>query len=620
MLLLVVACALGAAVFNLDRWVTPTKVIEARKWKPLNFETSQVDEIILTAGGRPLTLKVQDLFWRVGVPVEDAADPERVEKLLKALKDAEWLEHVDEDGLGADAWKMTGLGEQAIHLEVKGAGVLVAECWVGFESSIAGACYLSVPGLNGGAREHYVARSDLAALVKTPAEGWRDARLLHMPPDGVSSITLQNGHGLIELAREKPKAPWNIVKPLRTRGSDQRINELLGVLLDLKVVEAGTAGTPGAYAPADGLKVGVYSPALAKPLELVLSTPPVGGEKQTTATASHRKGDFKISNERLAVLWSKLNDLRDDHLARVDADRIEHLMVRSDLAGEVELQKAGDYWMLHRHGVWVPANGDRVLKLFEELNQHRVINFASDSAANLEPYGLSKPFVTLKWTDASEDAPTAPVQPGAPGTFTVSPVVNVMKELHFGAGAEGKWYAKYDSEPFVYQISPQLVNVLPRDNARWKSLYPARFTQFALKQVAIALSTNPPVVLDYDPVLAAWSGNVAGKDIRDLIDRVKADAMVAKLAGLKAEDWLQDRTEAARLLQTPAITVRITLLSDPLNPSSPAKVREYNFSPTQAGVDTPIYYGRLDADPDIFVIMRDQLRAALASVLKDQPK
>jgi len=92
--------------------------------------------------------------------------------------------------------------------------------------------------------------------------------------------------------------------------------------------------------------------------------------------------------------------------------------------------------------------------------------------------------------------------------------------------------------------------------------------------------------------------------------------MAGKIGGLEVQDWLQDRTNAAKALVTPAITVRITLLVDPLQPQGKTRTIEYNFSPTQPGADTPIYYGRINAEPDVFIIMRDQLRLMLASVLK----
>lgn len=612
LILLVLAAAVGVAVFRLERWVPPTKLQEAREWKPFSFEADQVDAIVIESAEQKLQLKVEDLFWRIGEPVQDAADPERVTALIRAVREAEWLEKVDREGMSEEAWKRTGLEEPQSHVTIKGAGVVLAECWVGLESVIEGSCHLSVPSLKPGERVHYVARTDLAALLKTTPEQWRDSKLLNMPLESISTISLQNGHGFIEMNREKPKAPWNLVKPLLTRGHDERINSLLVTLMNLKITQANTASSPATAVPTESLRISVRTPALPKALELVLETPAENNRTRTTASASHRKGSFTITSDRLTELWARLNDLRDDHLARVDPERVDALAVTSELAGQVSLKKAGDYWLVHRHGQWTPANGDRIVKLFEALNAHRILDFASDSAANLETYGLARPFLTLGWNETEADAPAAaPQMPDAPLAAD-----KMQHQIRFGTNAEGQWFAKQGDEPFVYRIPAEVLNEVPRDNARWKSLYPARFTQFALKQIAISVGTQPPVVLDYDPSLATWSGSVAGRSITDLIDRVKADQMANRLASLKVEDWLQDRTNAAKALQTPAITVRLALLNDPLQPQGPSRELVYNFAPTQPGADTPIYFGRLNAEADLFIIMRDQLRAILASVLK----
>ncbi len=611
-LLLILAFILGVAVYRLEEWVPTTAEAQAREWKPFHFTADQVDEILIESDQQTLRLHISDLFWRIDDPVNDAADPERVSQLIKSISDAEWLEKVSRDDLRDEAWKRTGLAEPIHHLTLKGAGVTLAECWVGTESVIEGACHLSVPSLKKGERGHYVVRTPVSALLKAPPEQWRDMKLIHIPLESISTLTLQNGHGLIELQREKPKAPWALTKPLATRAHDERVNALLATLMNLQITHAAAGSVTAAAIPAESLQVSLHTPELTAPLEIILQTPEETNRTSTVATASHRKGTFTITSERLPELWAKLNDLRDDHIARVDPEQIAALSIHSELAGTASLHRAGDYWVLHRHGAWVPANGGRVLRLFEALNEHRVLEFASDSAANLELYGLHDPFVTLGWQELPSGVTlTAPEIPATPPDTSSMP-----RQLSFGSNTEGRWFAKYAHEPFVYRVPAEVINEIPRDSARWKSLHPARFTQFALKQISISLGTQPPVILDYDPTLATWTGSVAGRSITDLIDRVKADAMASKIGGLEVQDWLQDRTNAAKALLTPAITLRVTLLIDPLQPQGKTRTIEYNFAPTQPGADTPIYYGRVNAEPDVFIIMRDQLRLMLASVLK----
>jgi hypothetical protein len=615
LLLLLLAAAVGVAIYQLERTVPATADLEAREWKPFSFTADQVDEILIESDQQAIRLSVSEMFWRIGDPVNDVADPSRVAALIKAVSEAEWLEKINPDDLGDAAWKRTGLAEPKHRILFRGAGITLAECWTGTESVIEGACHISVPSLKTGERTHYIARTGITALLKTAPEQWRDNMLLTLPTESISLIGLQNGHGLIELKRDKPKAPWALTKPLLTRGHDERVNELLTTLMSLQITQASAGSVTAAAVPAESLRISIQTPGAATPLEVTLQTPEENEKTKTTATTSHRKGAFTITSERLPLLWAKLNDLRDDHLARVDPERVSAVVVDSELSSRAALHRAGDYWVLHRHGAWVPANGGRVMRLFEAMNEHKVLEFASDSAANLEQFGLAQPYLTLGWLEQPEGAADAPpVIPAAPPAVSAMP-----RQLLFGSNSEGRWFSKYADEPFIYRVPGEVLNEIPRDSARWKSLHPARFTQFALRQISIALGTQPAVVLDYDPTLATWTGNVAGRSITDIIDRVKADSMAGKLAGLEVQDWLQDRTNAAKALQTPAITVRVLLLVDPLQPQGATRSIEYNFSPTQPGADTPIYYGRLNADPDVFIIMRDQLRAVLASVLKLDP-
>jgi hypothetical protein len=260
--------------------------------------------------------------------------------------------------------------------------------------------------------------------------------------------------------------------------------------------------------------------------------------------------------------------------------------------------------MLMRNDAWEPANGDRITKLFEALNEHRVKEFVADSAANVEPYGLEKPFIMIAWNDGEKPATDA-----ATGSMP-----NTV--LLFGQDKEGNVFAKYEGEPFVYRVGASILNAVPRDTVRWKATSPVRFSQFALRQIAISIGTNPPVVLDYNPISAEWKGTRAGTDITAGIDRVKADRMADKLGGLTVEDWAQDRTDGTKALQVPAITLQVTLLTVPGKLDSPTQVTTINFAPTVAGEDTALYFGRVNAGPDIFLITRSDLRELLKSVMK----
>lgn len=597
-----------------DRWFSPTRVGEARKQNPMAFDSAKVDAIEIESAESTVLLHVKDHFWRVSKPIDDLADPDRVTALITALHDAQWIERVKRSDMPVAAWKMTGLEKPFAHLRLLSAGTVQAECWVGNAAAIEGAVYLDLPGRKG-SHDTFVASTDLLTVLKKPVEDWRDEKLVRVPAESVSRIVIDGGNGSIELARSKPKAPWNLIKPFQTRGHNERINDLLGALLALKVTKTETEPMKQPL-PADALKITLTTPAFGSPITVTLLKGSVAKPGTTEAIVSNRANPFTVASDRLDSLWMPFNDLRDDHLARVDSDTVDAIVVRGAGTSDVQLRKEGDHWLLQRHGQWEPASGERVARVFTALNEQLVKEFVADSAATLEPYGLQQPFLTVAWNDTGVVKSSTSV-PGASKTFEAEPIMGINTTLLFGLDSQGNVFTKYEDEPFIYRVGASVLNALPRDGARWKALNPVRFTQFALKNITLSVGTNPSVSLDYDPITAEWKGKRAEQDLTPYLDRVKADRMAGKLSNLVVEDWVQDRSAAAKALATPAITVQITLLTEAGNVKSPTKLITINFAPTIPGSDAPLFYGRVNNEPDMFTITRATMLDAIKSVMKD---
>jgi hypothetical protein len=136
-----------------------------------------------------------------------------------------------------------------------------------------------------------------------------------------------------------------------------------------------------------------------------------------------------------------------------------------------------------------------------------------------------------------------------------------------------------------------------------------------VRRLTIAEAASPALTLHHDPQTGAWSGELAGREITGSIQRDKADALLNKLASFNADTWVTDRTEGYEALRNPALVVQI-LAIDPLNPGSPPAPRTLAFAPAAKGSANSALYGRLDQNPDIFLISRDQYREITAPVVK----
>lgn len=605
-LLLLLVIALGAVILGIERYLPSTRELREMKQGPVKFAPASVTQVdIDSSGGDGVTLANEAGIWWVRRPFNDHADPEKATKLLAELGAIGWIERVHRSEFDDSGWTKTGLDQPRYKLKLTAGSETVLDLWLGAPSAVEGSHYLAIQPLSADAEvAYYVAKTTLPDLIKTAPKEWRDSKLLRLPVNIISGLKLTQAGGQIELTRADEKAPWMLVKPLTTRGSKEKVGELLSTLLNLEIKDAlevtaanvskeATAASP--ELTAQELKISITVRGVkAAPLEITLAKP-VAEAQETTASTNHRRPLFTVVSKSLRELWAQPNDLRDRMLARIDEDAVSSVTIESATFLPVNLEKKSESWYLRRHNKLEPANGDRVARFFDALNTHPIRVFTSDSAANVTAYGLDKPFLSLTWVEG-----------------TAKPT-----KLLFGRNAEStEFFAKYDHEPSVYQIDASLLPSLPPDGIKWKGLGALRFTQFALRRISLAAGTAPALVLNYDPTTAQWKGERAGRDITSTIDRVKADKLAGELAKFYVQDWSADPTDAIHALQTPALRVIVTLGEPGVN-TGPTRDVVLNFAPTQPGMDTAMYFGQVDSGPDVFYVTRASLLELLAPIFKE---
>ncbi len=613
LLLFLLVLLLGAGIVLVDRRVPTARQRQEADARALVFDARRMDHIEMRfADDRSFALALQAGVWRLTQPFDDVADPERVERLVKELAGLELVERLRKDDFAPADWKATGLDAPPVKLRLMAGSEKLLDLWLGSAGALENTAYASLPPAagngNGGSADEripVVLRTGLHPLLKEAPALWRDTKLLRLPAESILRVRLSAAGGQIELARDSGgETPWNLVKPLQTRASQERVNELLSVLLNLDILSAELAtvaanpGSPpaGTAAPPDQLKVLVESAAGSH--EITLSKPKDDTVTETDAQVSHRRPHFKIAADRLPLLWEGPNALRDDRIARIDAEKVTAFGIRSAAFPDMELRRENQFWTLLRQGRWESANGERVARFFETLNETTIFEFTSDSAAELAPYGLDKPFMTIWWQEQG---------------------AKEKRELHFGQSPDAErtaFYIKEGAEPFIRRISADVLTRLPADSLKWKGRGVLRFSQFDLRRITLSIGAAPPAVLDYDAATAQWKGRVGDQDVTAMIDRVKADTLAGALGRLNVDDWSAALAEGVNALAKPTIRIQI-VLQDAGRPDSPERTHDLRFAPTQEGQDTALYYGRLDDRPEVFYITREALRGLLTPVFKD---
>ena len=591
LLLLLLVGALGVFVSFYESALPTTKQKVESEKRPFAFNVSGADTLLLSGQDLEVRVAKQNNVWRVMTPYEDRAHPELVNAVLKGLGEMEWLETMKrEEWKGAD-WKRTGLNDSSLELTALGGGKELARCKIGGPGSIDGSVYISTFSPKGGQLIH-LAKSELVGLPKKSAVDWRDTKLIRIAAANVQRYSLSAGNGILEFSRAQDQ-PWQLSKPLQTRANDKFVNAVLATLLNLDAKPSTQPVAPPttANSAAPVMKVTIQASALEKPLDLVFQPASTEGA-EPLASITDRPGQFSVSAKASSLWQLQPNHLRDTKLIHVDENTITTLRIRSIALPEVVMAKEGENWILTRRGQTELAHAERIHRLFEGLNAAVIREFAADAPPTLEPYGLEQPFLEIEWTESGK-----------------------VRMLQFGQSKDKAVFAKNKDEPFVYQVSPLMLGAIPPDSLKWRGPGVLNLSTFAIKRIIISEGAIAPMTLHYDASFAKWQGEIAGKDVSDQIDRLKADALLEKLANLQAEDWSSDGSSAYQSLNNPTLTVQI-LLQDPTNPDAEMKPLNIAFAPTVAGKETAVYYGRVNQDPDTFFISKELYKQLTTTVLK----
>lgn len=575
-LLLLTGALVSFIVFH-ERGEPTTRERMTLQTQPFDFKAADADEIEIVRKDETLRLIMRNGAWRIGQPFDDPADPDLAKQVLEAMPAVEWIETMKRDDMRKDDLKRTGLGDDAVKLTVRKSGATLAEIAVGAPAALDGCVYASVPKRKD---QLHIAKTTLPALLDKTHDEWRDPKLVRLKAEDIRQFTISAGAGTMDFTRAAGQ-PWQMAKPIQTRASNERVDAIVAAFLNLKVRPARGA-TPVAVAGSDlpVLKVRFACESIAKPVEITLH-PNVDPAAEVQVQAANREGVF-LAPAKVNDFWKlQPNHLRDQFFVRILAEQTTALRIRTATNPEVILDRKGDTWMLTRFGKIEPANQDRIRKLFDALNAAQVRDFLSDAAANLEPFGLHQPFLSIEWQAA--------------GKTTV---------LQFGQGADGVIAARVTDEPFIYRVSASLFNSVPPDSIRWRGTKLVNTSIFAARRIIVAEGDKPALTLVHDPDDTSWSASIAGRDVTPVLDKARANQLLQKLVDFQVSDWSSDRTAAIIALKNPSLTVQL-LLVEPGNRAAEPKPVTLTFAPTQPGMDTAIYHGRKDQEPDTFLISRD---------------
>jgi Domain of unknown function (DUF4340) len=471
----------------------------------VQIDREQIDGVVIESGERKIELAKQDGRWRIRKPVDDLADSNAIDQLLSGI---ELLRSESTLKLGHDSkdrLKEYGLAEPAFRVKLRGKDA-PSDLLFGADTAVEGKSYMRIKG----AGEVYVVSNSLKEELSKNPDDFRDRSLTDISVHQVDRVVIKKPSGQIELKKEGDH--WQIEKPLKTRGDDSRINDLIAQTLTTRIESFVTQQKePGQYGLSEPSgTVQFYTEQQQKPVELQLGAE-VDKDK-IYARLSTRDSIHIVPKKAKDVVDVNPNDLRDKKLVRIEMDIVDRVAIKG-AGAELLLIREGEEWKINGN---MPGNEAMVKQLVNALEGAQITRFVADSASELQKFGLKNPSVTVRFSSyASEN--TAETQAGE------QPVAIIT----FGKTEGEEVYARVEEEPYIVAVNKSLLHSIPLDPSQWRSLTVFSFEPTEIK--SLSREKYLPISLKRtDSKWRASAGEVREENVQSLLNT---------LCSLKAVRW-----------------------------------------------------------------------------------
>src|SRR5437773_9840937 len=210
----------------------------------VNFNRDKIDGIIILNGDEKIELRRRDNRWRLETPIKDQADDSLIENLLSDLGNWQKEGTISAKEIDADKSKLNeyGLNKPRLRLKLLGPDKPPAILF-GKDAALEGKMYVRFED----SKETYLAGQSIKKDIDKKPEEFRDRKLTDLITAQVSRVILKTPTGEIEL--EKKGDHWEIVKPLRAPGDDQKIGDLIAQVTSARIQQfvADDRGDLNAY-------------------------------------------------------------------------------------------------------------------------------------------------------------------------------------------------------------------------------------------------------------------------------------------------------------------------------------------------------------------------------------
>jgi Domain of unknown function (DUF4340) len=482
--LVLAAIALGAFVYLRFFELKQPGTEEARRQAQnvVNFDRDKIDAIVILNGDEKIELRRRDNRWRLETPIKDQADSSLIENLLRDLGNWQKEGTISAKEIDADKSKLTeyGLNKPKLRLKLIGQDK-PPPILFGKDAALEGKMYVRFED----SKETYLAGQSIKKEIDKKPEEFRDRKLTDLIAAQVSRVILKTPTGEMEL--QKKGDHWEILKPLRAPGDDQKIGDLIAQVTASRIQQFVTDdhGDLHAYGLAEPRgAITLFTQEDKQGQLLQIGGVPEKEKDQIYVRFAPRGFVYTLPKKIEEILNTKPDDLRDRHLVRIDTNILDRITIDAPGKSKTVLARKDENWtMASRNNA--PANSGEVRRFIDTLQNERVTKFVEDVASNLPKYGLDKPQLQLTFSSfASEN--TAETKAGEEPFAIVT----------FGRVDGDNVYARLADDPFVVAVRRGLLDQIAIDPLQWQELSIFKVKPEQIHRLSV--STDKELALERD--------------------------------------------------------------------------------------------------------------------------
>jgi uncharacterized protein DUF4340 len=360
----------------------------------------------------------------------------------------------------------------------------------------------------------------------------RKGRVFAADSKDVTELTVKRGAETVRLKREGDD--WQLLEPVRARGSRSAVDETLATILSAKI---DREIDPSPKSPAD---YGLDKPAADVTLTLKDGKTlglQLGAKNPTGVWVYARDRDkpavFVLGESVLRDATRPVPDFRDRTILAFDVKDVsgfELALPEETLAAE----RRDGGWRLTRPTA-LPADADTIGEFLDKLAAQKVREFVADSPPSLAPYGLDRPTRLVIQTGKDRDR--------ASRTLLFGHVDTAKKGV----------YAMRPGEPTVLLLPEDVLKQVPKNVAVLRDKTVVAVDRDKIARVEIE---SPKGVVTAARDKDQWT-LVTPQPLP--ADQVEVGAVLTKLRELRAQAFLSDDASAIpRFLSRPEVRVTLT--------------------------------------------------------------